>query len=128
MSELAVNASRSTSPAAGKLQRLYSLDVFRGVVMLLLIFFDAPNDWTSPIVDAHPAGSWPYAIVQQFRHVEWSGLVLWDMVQPAFMFAVGASAAFSYASRSRCGDSYWSMFGHACYRALLLILLGVFLR
>ena len=28
----------------------------------------------------------------QFEHVEWAGLALWDMIQPSFMFVVGAAA------------------------------------
>src|SRR5215213_5087249 len=112
------------SPAA----RLLSLDVFRGAVMLLLIFFDAPHDWTSAVLKSPSSGPWARAIAEQFRHVDWQGLTLWDMIQPGFMFAVGASAAFSYASRARRGDSFWRMLLHAVYRAVLLILLGVFLR
>jgi predicted acyltransferase len=108
--------------------RLLSLDAYRGVTMLLLIFFDAPNAWTTPIKRAHPDSPWAQAITTQFEHVDWAGLALWDMIQPSFMFMVGAAAAFSYASRARRGHSFWRMFGHAVYRAVLLVLLGVFLR
>jgi predicted acyltransferase len=109
--------------------RLYSLDAFRGAVMLLLIFFDGPNgDWRRPIAEAHENLPWVAPALRQFEHVEWAGLALWDMIQPGFMFAVGASLALSYAARVQRGQSYWRMFGHAVYRALLLILLGVFLR
>ena len=109
--------------------RLQSLDVLRGAVMLLLVFFDGPNGgWWAPIVEAHPDRPWLESLLRQFEHVEWAGLALWDMIQPTFMLAVGASLAFSYASRARRGHSFWRMFGHAAYRALVLILLGVFLR
>jgi predicted acyltransferase len=108
--------------------RLLSLDVYRGIVMLLLIFFDAPNEWTSPVLEKHSAGTPARAFAEQFRHVDWQGLTLWDMVQPSFMFVVGVAVAFSYAARERRGDSFARMLGHAVYRALLLILLGVFLR
>ena len=43
------------------------------------------------------------ALVTQFQHVEWAGLRLWDLIQPSFMFLVGVSVAFSYASRARRG-------------------------
>ena len=125
---MSTEKSASETPPTAPTGRLLSLDVFRGVVMLLLILFDAPHDWTSPIMQSQGGDSWAGAIVNQFRHVEWQGLALWDMIQPAFMFAVGASAAFSYASRARRGQSFQRMLGHAIYRAVLLILLGVFLR
>jgi predicted acyltransferase len=108
--------------------RLASIDAYRGLVMLLLVFLDGPNGWTSPIAEAHSDSPWTLAVVRQFEHVEWAGLALWDMIQPSFMFVVGTSAAFSYAARSRRGDSYGRMFAHAVYRATLLVLLGVFLR
>jgi heparan-alpha-glucosaminide N-acetyltransferase len=109
-------------------ERLVSLDVYRGIVMLLLVFFDAPNGWTSAVITAHGEGTWQRAFARQFEHVEWQGLTLWDMVQPSFMFVVGVAVAYSYAARARRGDSFWRMLGHAAWRALLLILLGVFLR
>ncbi|RIK87973.1 MAG: DUF5009 domain-containing protein [Planctomycetota bacterium] len=116
----------SINPPARR--RLASLDAYRGLVMLLLVFLDGPNGWTRPIIEANSQRPWVQRLVYQFEHVEWQGLALWDMIQPSFMFLVGAAAAFSYASRSRRGDSYATMLGHAVYRALVLILLGVFLR
>jgi heparan-alpha-glucosaminide N-acetyltransferase len=109
--------------------RLESLDVLRGGAMLLLVLFDAPNGgWSQPIIEAHPALPRLRPLLRQFEHVEWSGLALWDMIQPTFMFAVGSSLAFSYAARARRGQSFGRMLGHAVYRAVVLVLLGVFLR
>ena len=118
----------ATSKDATSVQRLASIDVYRGLVMLLLVFLDAPNGWTGAVKEGYPDSPWVQAIVRQFEHVEWAGVVLWDMIQPSFMFVVGASAAFSYASRQRRGHSFGRMLGHAVYRSLLLILIGVFLR
>ncbi len=72
------------------------------------------------------SGGWSF-IAGQFEHVEWVGCGYWDMIQPSFMFMVGVSMAYSYLKRQREGDSWGRMFGHACWRALVLILLGVFL-
>lgn len=108
--------------------RLASIDVYRGLVMLLLVFLDAPNGWTGAVKAGYPDAPLVQALARQFEHVEWAGLVLWDMIQPSFMFVVGAAAAFSYASRQRRGDSFGQMLRHAIYRSLLLILIGVFLR
>lgn len=120
----------STAPASASLSsapRLASIDAYRGLAMLLLVFLDAPNNWTAPLREAY-LGSVTAAIVSQFEHVEWAGIVLWDMIQPSFMFVVGVSAAFSYAGRARRGESFGRMLAHAIYRSLLLILIGVFLR
>lgn len=118
----------STPIVATSVQRLASIDVYRGLVMLLLVFLDAPNGWTGAVKEGYPNSPMIQAVARQFEHVEWAGLVLWDMIQPSFMFVVGAAAAFSYASRERRGHSFGRMLGHAVYRSLLLILIGVFLR
>ena len=116
------------SPESPANPRLASIDVYRGLVMLLLVFLDAPNGWTGPLKEGYPQSPAVQALARQFEHVEWAGIVLWDMIQPSFMFVVGAAAAFSYAARHRRGDSFRRMLGHAAYRSLLLILIGVFLR
>ena len=113
---------------AGHPSRLLSLDAYRGLVMLLLAFSAAHWNWMVPIEKAHEDSPWTIGLLEQFEHVDWQGLVLWDMVQPSFMFMVGMSMAYSYLSRERQGQSYTRMLGHAIYRAIVLILLGVFLR
>src|SRR5438045_180552 len=62
------------------------------------------------------------------EHVEWRGCSVHDLIQPAFSFLVGAALPFSIASRKRKGQSFWQMVGHAAWRALLMIVLGIFLR
>lgn len=82
---------------------------------------------------AHVARHHPDSAVWRFlahhtEHVAWTGCAAWDLIQPAFTFMVGAAMAYSYASRSRRGQTWPQMFGHASLRALILVLLGVFLR
>ncbi|PYY06311.1 MAG: DUF5009 domain-containing protein [Acidobacteria bacterium] len=62
------------------------------------------------------------------EHVEWQGCSLHDLIQPAFSFLVGAALPFSIASRKSKGQTFTQMLGHAAWRALLLIALGIFLR
>ncbi len=70
----------------------------------------------------------------QFSHPEWLsqfnvvGVALWDMIQPAFMFIVGVSMPFSYEKRAQLGQSFAHRAGHAWWRAVILVLLGVFLQ
>jgi len=118
-------ASHSSSM---KSERLLSLDAYRGMVMLLLAFAAVHAEWWEPIAHALADSPVWYALVMQFEHVEWAGIVLWDMIQPSFMFMVGVSMAYSYVSRQRQGHSYGKMLRHASYRAVVLVLLGVFLR
>ncbi len=106
-------------------QRLESLDVYRGLTMLLLAF-TVPNwGWQEPIAEAHP---WLRSVMDQFEHARWRGLTLWDMIQPSFMFMVGVALPFSIASRIARGHTFGNMFLHALWRSFLLIALGIFLR
>jgi heparan-alpha-glucosaminide N-acetyltransferase len=66
-------------------------------------------------------------IAPLFEHAPWAGGVLWDMIQPAFMFMVGVAAAFSVAKRKERGDSWGAILLHAAIRAVVLVLLAVFL-
>jgi len=79
------------------------------------------------------AESFPDNPVWQFlahhqTHVEWSGCTLHDLIQPGFSFLVGVALPFSIASRLARGQSQPWMIAHAAWRALLLVLLGIFLR
>jgi heparan-alpha-glucosaminide N-acetyltransferase len=76
---------------------------------------------------ANPDSSFWKAVFHQFEHVEWTGCGFWDLIQPSFMFMVGAAMVYSYARRKDRGDSWLSMFGHASWRGLVLIFLGIFL-
>jgi predicted acyltransferase len=60
--------------------------------------------------------------------VPWQGCSLHDLIQPAFSFLAGASLPFSIASRRGRGETFGQMLGHAIWRSVLLILLGIFLR
>lgn len=105
--------------------RLASLDVYRGLTMLLLAF-TVPNwGWQEALAEEH---SWLRGFADQVEHARWWGLTLWDMIQPSFMFMVGVALPYSYASRRRRGVSDAELWRHAAYRALMLVLLGIFLR
>jgi predicted acyltransferase len=64
---------------------------------------------------------------QEFEHAAWAGCTLWDLIQPAFMFMVGVALPFSVANRQARRQSFGRMAVHAVWRALLLVLLAVFL-
>jgi predicted acyltransferase len=50
------------------------------------------------------------------------------MIQPSFSFLVGVALPLSLMRRSKEGQSFWWRTAHAAWRALILVLLGVFLR
>lgn len=99
--------------------RLVSLDAYRGVVMLSLLFGSVFGSLKN-----HPDWHWLYV---QNEHVEWEGCSLWDLIQPAFMFIVGVAMPFAFAVRSAKGDSWGKQFLHVLIRAASLILVGVVL-
>lgn len=104
--------------------RLTSMDAYRGFVMFLMV---AEVLHLSRVAAAHPNWFWNLLARHQ-THVEWYGASLHDLIQPSFSFLVGVALPYSIASRQAKGESQSKMFAHAAWRALILILLGVFLR
>lgn len=110
--------------SATSAERLVSLDAYRGFIMLMM----TTEGWGFPqTAKKFPDSRLWQVLGEQFEHVAWVGCSFWDLIQPAFMFMVGVSMAYSYASRLAKGHSYARMFGHAVYRSLVLVLLGVFI-
>lgn len=100
------------------------MDAYRGFVMLLMV---AEVLHLSRVAAAHPNWFWQF-LAQQQTHVEWYGCSLHDLIQPSFSFLVGVALPYSIAARMAKGQAKPTMFRHAAWRALMLILLGVFLR
>src|SRR5262249_54151389 len=105
--------------------RLISLDAFRGLVMTLML---AERMRLPEVARSFPHSAFWAMIAFNTDHVEWQGCSLHDLIQPAFSFLVGAALPFSIASRKMKGQNFPQMLGHAAWRALLLISLGIFLR
>ena len=110
---------------ASLLQRLTSIDAFRGFVMFLMV---AEVLHLSRVAEAVPeSGFWAFLASQQ-SHREWVGCSLHDLIQPSFTFLVGVALPFSIASRMAKGQSFGRMLFHALWRSVLLVWLGIFLR
>jgi len=115
----------SESPALPKPERLVSLDAYRGFVMFLM----AAEMLRVPGVAGHfPDSTIWHWLAFHSEHVAWAGCSLHEMIQPSFSFMVGVAMPFSMASRSALGQSKAQLWGHALWRSLVLILLGVWLR
>jgi predicted acyltransferase len=105
--------------------RLTSADVYRGFVMLLMM---AEVLSFHKVSEALPESTfWSFLAFNQ-SHVEWIGCSLHDLIQPSFSFLVGVVLPYSIASRLTQERSFSKVFGHALWRSLILILLGIFLR
>jgi len=107
------------------LQRLGSIDAYRGLVMFLMM---AEVLRLSQVAKAFPASKFWAFLAHHQSHVPWAGCSLHDLIQPSFSFLVGVSLPFSLASRASKGQSHAMMIAHAVFRAIILVLLGVFLR
>ncbi|HET9055416.1 MAG TPA: DUF5009 domain-containing protein [Chitinophagaceae bacterium] len=93
-------------------QRFYSLDVFRGATVCLMILVNNP-------------GSWAY-IYSPLKHAPWHGLTPTDLVFPFFLFAVGNAMAFVIPRLKSAGDVvFWKK---VITRTILIFLIGLFLN
>ena len=102
-----------TAPPASV--RLASVDIFRGLIMLLMIFV---NDLDG--VKGLPA--WTHHMPADIDAMSYV-----DMVFPAFLFAMGLSLPLALRSRLAKGMSMVHLWLHIALRSLSLLLLGLLL-
>ena len=111
----------SVAPPSVK-ERFLSLDFFRGLTMFMLI--GESTLLYEHLRDPRLAGTILGAIGTQLDHHPWAGLRCWDLVQPFFMFIVGAALAFSVAKRAERGEGRAEITKHIIIRSLTLLVLG----
>jgi heparan-alpha-glucosaminide N-acetyltransferase len=120
----------TSSPTKSPFVRRTSIDVFRGMVMFLMLA--EVLEWGKLLAVKDRFSENVQKVLEWIdfhtSHVAWGGCSLHDMIQPAFSFLVGTSLAFSFSNRSREGQSWEWMFFHALVRSLILVFLGIFLR
>jgi len=105
--------------------RLVSLDVMRGMIMILLCGESCRLYEAIKHIDpAQPMGG----LINQFFHHPWHGLHFWDLVQPAFMFMAGAAMYISYSRKLDKGQSWQANLPHILLRSLKLFICGVALH
>lgn len=93
-------------------QRFFSLDVFRGATVALMILVNNP-------------GSWDH-IYAPLDHAEWHGCTPTDLVFPFFLFAVGNAMAFVMPKLEAAGNkAFWIK---VIKRTLLIFFIGLFLN
>ncbi len=94
--------------------RISSIDVFRAVTMLLMVFV---NDLGT--VQGVPA--W-----LEHAPAKADAMGFSDIIFPAFLFIVGLSIPFAIESRIKHGESRSKIFQHILIRSLALIVMGFF--
>ncbi|MFT3748534.1 MAG: DUF5009 domain-containing protein [Agriterribacter sp.] len=93
-------------------QRFYSLDVFRGATVCLMILVNNPGSWSH--------------IFSPLEHAKWHGITPTDLVFPFFLFAVGNAMAFVLPKLEAAGAAaFWKKI---IKRSLLIFLIGLFLN
>lgn len=115
-----------------------SLDAYRGFIMVLLAasgfgilqLTQLPYEaevWYELDYDTWQRVGFHFDHAAWACDFEWIGVRLWDLIQPAFMFMVGVAMPYSYARRKELGHGAIRQGSHALWRAIVLVLLGVFL-
>ncbi len=92
--------------------RFFSLDVFRGATVALMILVNNPGNWDH--------------IFTPLDHAEWQGCTPTDLVFPFFLFAVGNAMAFVMPRLQQVGDKLF--FQKIIKRTILIFLIGLFLN
>jgi len=93
-------------------QRFYSLDIFRGATVALMILVNNP-------------GSWQH-IYTPLEHAPWHGCTPTDLVFPFFLFAVGNAMAFVMPKMEAAGTT--TFLKKVFKRTLLIFAIGLFLN
>ena len=93
-------------------QRFYSLDVFRGATVALMILVNNPGSWSH--------------IYAPLKHAPWHGCTPTDLVFPFFLFAVGNAMAFVMPKLQQGGDGmFWKK---VLKRTVLIFGIGLLLH
>lgn len=90
-------------------ERIVSVDIFRGMTIILMILVNTPGTWSD--------------VYAPLLHAEWHGYTPTDLVFPFFLFIIGCSIVFAYRNKQPNGAVYKKI----AIRALKLIGLGLFL-
>lgn len=107
----------ATPSAEGLLQvntreRYLSLDVLRGMTIALMIVVNTPGSWET--------------IYAPFRHAEWHGFTITDLVFPGFLFVIGNAMSFSMRKFEKLGSK--AFLKKVFKRTILIFLIGLFLN
>jgi heparan-alpha-glucosaminide N-acetyltransferase len=92
--------------------RISSIDIMRGLTLVLMLFVNDLNMNVAPSWLGHQAA-------------EFDGMGLADWVFPGFLFIVGMAIPFAFSKRFSSGESLYDISRHILTRSLGLIVIGV---
>src|SRR4029453_17259422 len=108
---------------SGKIsQRLLSLDLMRGFIMVLLAL--ESTGLYEHLFEATKGNSLNNFFLQFFHH-PWNGLRFWDLIQPGFMYMAGVAMAYSLNKQWSNGVSWNQSFRKILKRCFWLFFWGV---
>jgi len=113
MATATITATREVELKCPDRERLFSLDLFRGVTIAAMIVV---NNQSSDLA------YWP------LQHAQWNGWTPTDLIFPFFLFIVGVSLVFSSRARLDRGDSRRDLVLHTIRRSAVLFAIGVALN
>jgi predicted acyltransferase len=93
--------------------RFFSLDILRGLTIILMIIVNDP-------------GSWDH-VYTPLLHADWNGLTPTDYIFPTFVFIVGVSIVLSLTKQGDRGMSRNQLVKKILWRSIKIYLLGIFL-
>lgn len=94
--------------------RIQSLDVFRALTMLLML-------WVNEYAGVKDLPHWMYHAAAQEDMMGFS-----DIIFPAFLFAMGMAVPFAVQNRLKKGDSLLQVTLHILLRTVALVVMGLF--
>ena len=92
------------------MNRIQSIDVFRGLTVAAMILVNNPGDWAT--------------VYKSLLHAKWHGLTPTDLIFPFFIFIVGVSISLAYNNKKPSKEIYRKIL----IRSLKLFGLGLFLN
>jgi len=104
--------------------RLYSLDALRGFDMFWII---GGEEIFHTMAHATNAPFWK-TLSLQFTHPDWNGFHVYDLIFPLFLFMAGVSTPFSIGRELQKGKTREQLLGRVIKRAVILVLLGLFVN
>ena len=93
-------------------RRIYSIDIFRGMTIALMIIVNTP-------------GSWGH-VYSPLLHAKWHGCTPTDLVFPFFLFLVGASMRFAFVKWHYFPSK--KFYEHIFWRSFSIFIAGIILN
>ena len=93
-------------------RRIYSIDIFRGMTIALMIIVNNPGSWAN--------------VYPPLLHAKWHGCTLTDLVFPFFLFLVGASMRFAFVKWHYFPSN--KFYRHIFWRTFSIFMAGILLN